>query len=171
MRRRELAAWRTVLLLRVALLCFQGTAATQQHHDQVRAADGSADRADCVVHGVATASCFGYNSSDATESLQAALADPRVQLLRIDNPGAPWVVRPLFIQRDHLRVEFAAGVEILAKRNEFHWTNDCLLTIDNATNVTLSGYGAVLRMHRADCESAAGHTYSALVPASIWKSE
>ena len=77
-------------------------------------------------------------------------------MLLIDVPagGKPWIVRPLFILKSNLRVEFADGVVILAKQNAFHWTNDCLLTLDNVTNVTLSsnssGNGAVLRMRRAD---------------------
>jgi len=60
------------------------------------------------------------------------------------------VVRPLFITRSNLRVEFEPGVQLVAKKDEFHGLNDCLLTLDNVTNVTLTGYGAVLRMHRAD---------------------
>ena len=132
-----------------------------------------ADHTHCISHGVATASCFGFNSSDSTVSLQIALSDPRVQLLRIDHPGKPWVVQPLFIRRNHLRVEFAPGVEVVAKKNEFHWTNDCLLTIDNATNVSLSGYGAVLRMHRADCKpSSWPYTYPPhKIPKSTYRTE
>jgi hypothetical protein len=123
--------------------------------------DDNGDTRGCVVGGIATASCFGFNATDSTDALQAALSAPGLQLLRIDSvAGKPWVVRPLFIVASNIRVELEAGVEILAKRDEFHWTNDCLLTIGtnshggspdpNVTNVTLSGYGAVLRMRRAD---------------------
>ena len=41
----------------------------------------------CVVDGAATASCFGFDATDATEILQGALDLPSVRTLTIDNPA------------------------------------------------------------------------------------
>jgi len=41
-----------------------------------------------------------------------------------------------------------------AKKGDFRGLNDRLFTLENVTNVTLLGYGAIWRMHRADYASA-----------------
>ena len=57
----------------------------------------------CVVQGVAAASCLGFNATDSTAILQAALDLPTIQTLVIDLPptcdavrgvNCAWVVRP-----------------------------------------------------------------------------
>jgi len=58
-------------------------------------------------------SCFGWDATDSTESLQLALSDAMVSTLIVDVPPDPvvgWVVRPLFITRDDLTVIFEDGV-------------------------------------------------------------
>eukprot|EP01050_Picozoa_sp_SAG11_P009079 SAG11_NODE_833_length_6943_cov_4.544126_2_plen_326_part_00 len=117
----------------------------------------------CVhADGSALASCFGFNSTDATSILQNAFASG-ASLLNIDSvgqPPLPWVVTPLFLENvTDLIVVIEAGVTILAKEGAFHGGGDCLLLFRNCHNITLkSGISVageastrgILRMRRAD---------------------
>ena len=99
--------------------------------------------------GRARASCFGWSDTDSTFALQAAL-DSNASHLTIDYTGKPWVVTPLFIRRDNLAITLEPGVELLAKKDEFHGVLDMLLTARSVRNITISGPGARLRMRRSD---------------------
>lgn len=104
----------------------------------------------CVVDGHATASCFGSNETDATEILQAALSSNASSLL-IDDIGRPWVVRPLFLSKvTDMVIEFQPRVHILARQDWFHGSQDSLLQISQAKNLTINGNGALLQMRRDD---------------------
>ena len=96
----------------------------------------------------ARASWWGWNGEDDTAALQSAI-DSGVSRLVVDRVPGSWVVRPLY-GRSNQTVVFEKGVEVLAKKGEFTGIYDSLFSYRNATNVTLSGYGAVLRMHRMD---------------------
>jgi hypothetical protein len=107
----------------------------------------------CVIDGAATASCFGFNASDSTEIVQAALSMAAIDTLTIDRPpsGQHWLVRPLFITRHNLALILAPGVVVLAKRDEFHGNDDTLLKAEGAHNISILGQpGSSLRMRRAD---------------------
>ena len=114
----------------------------------------------CVVNGAATASCFGFNATDSTELLQAALNLETIRTLTVDAPvgcnaarggSCVWIVRPLYITRHNLLVIFEEGVTLLAKRDEFHGLDDSLLKIEGAANISLQGRpGSALKMRRAD---------------------
>ena len=102
-------------------------------------------------------SCFGWDATDSTESLQLALSDAMVSTLIVDVPPDPvvgWVVRPLFITRDDLTVIFEDGVLLHARKGHFQGVDGdqaSLLTVYKASNVTLEGRGnATLRMRRED---------------------
>ena len=110
--------------------------------------------AGCVKHGVARASCFGFNATDATDVLQAAF-ESGASTVVVDAPArgnAVWIVRPLFLQNvTNIHVALAPGVTIMAKRNEFHGPCDSLLRLQHCRNVTVSGGpGSTLRMRRDD---------------------
>ena len=96
----------------------------------------------------ARASWWGWNGEDDTAALQAAI-DSGVPKLVVDRMDGAWVVKPIF-GRGEQTIVFEKGVEMLAKRGEFRGGNDSLFCYRAATNVTLSGYGAKLRMHRMD---------------------
>ncbi len=96
----------------------------------------------------ARASWWGFDPTDATAALQAAI-DSGVPKLIVDNVGQTWITRPLFAASNQ-EIVFEKGVVVEAKKGEFHGGNDSLLTVRERENVTLTGYGAVLRMHRAD---------------------
>ena len=103
--------------------------------------------------GAALASCFGFNSTDATDTLHAAFAAEGLTHLTVDGvKGQPWLVRPLYLVNvSGLHVELAAGVTILAKQDEFHGLDDCLLRVTNVRDVVISGQpGSVLQMRRDD---------------------
>jgi len=96
----------------------------------------------------ARASWWGFEAADATACLQAAI-DSRVPRLIVDDVGQPWIVRPIRLVSNQ-EIVFERGVEVLAKADEFKGSNDSLFTGRQVENVSLIGYGATLRMRRAD---------------------
>ena len=134
--------------------------------------------------GVVFAECFGFNATDGTAALQAALDYAPAHTVWVRNvSGRPWVVRPIFL-RSNKTVRFAAGTLVLAKRGEFHAKNDSLFSIGysyhfNCTkgtcgphkccasgavsNVSLLGErGATLRMWRSDYADPTKYTKAEL---------
>lgn len=96
----------------------------------------------------ARASWWGFEEADATACLQAAI-DSRVPRLIVDQVGKPWIVRPIRLVSNQ-EIVFEKGVEVLAQADEFKGSNDSLFTGRRVENVSLIGYGATLRMRRAD---------------------
>ena len=105
----------------------------------------------CVKDGSALASCFGFNSTDATDTLRAAFASG-ASLLTVDSArGSTWSVTPLTMNMSNMHVHLADGVSIVAREGFFHGTGDCLIRVENAKNLTISGgKDATLRMRRDD---------------------
>ena len=101
---------------------------------------------------VVRASSFGFDSVDSTDVLQKAL-DSGAKKIVIDAQASPWITRPLFV-RSNCEIVFERGAEVVAKKGEFLGKNDSLFTLKCCENVKISGYGAVLRMHRADYAAA-----------------
>ena len=106
---------------------------------------------DCVVDGAANASCFGFDPADSTPQLQAAFASG-ASLLTVDGArGSTWSVTPLTMNMSNMHVHLADGVSIVAREGFFHGTGDCLIRVENAKNLTISGgKDATLRMRRDD---------------------
>jgi hypothetical protein len=96
----------------------------------------------------ASAAWWGYHPEDATAAVQAAI-DSKAKTVVIPYVGGPWTVRPIKLRSD-LELIFEPGVLVLAKANEFHGGNDCLFAAVEASNLTIRGYGATLRMRKAD---------------------
>lgn len=101
----------------------------------------------------ARASWWGYDQVEATACLQAAI-DSGVPRLIVDNVGSPWIVDPITL-RSNQEIVFEEGVEVLAKAGSFKGKADALFRADLKENITLSGYGATLRMRRDDYDSDA----------------
>jgi hypothetical protein len=97
---------------------------------------------------VAKASWWGFDPADSTKALQAAI-DSGVPKLIVDRVGGPWIVLPIKLASDQ-EIEFEKGVEVVAKPGAFKGTNDCLFSAVLKQNITLTGYGATLRMQRSD---------------------
>ena len=114
----------------------------------------------CVKHGVAVASCFGFDAEDATVFLQAALS-ANASAVVVDKQPSPWIVQPLRITSDDITVHFADDVLVLAKRGAFSRSGDGLLTISRRRNVTLTGgRNASLQMWRSDYEDPSKYNHS-----------
>ncbi len=96
----------------------------------------------------AKASWWGFDPEDSTASLQAAI-DSGVPKLIVEKMAGPWIVTPIILVSNQ-EILFEEGVEILAKRGEFHDNNDSLFRASGKENITLSGYGATWRMWRED---------------------
>jgi len=95
------------------------------------------------------ASSFGFRAGDSTVALQAAL-DSGADVVIVDRTGSEWVTAPLFVRRDNMKIVFQDGVVVAAKVGAFRGDNDSLITLYNRSNVTLSGYGATLRMNKSE---------------------
>lgn len=96
----------------------------------------------------AKASWWGFEPEDSTKALQAAI-DSGAEKVIVDNVGQPWIVDRIALA-SHQEVVFEEGVEVLAKRGAFKGKTDALFHAHLKENVTLRGYGATLRMRRAD---------------------
>ena len=90
---------------------------------------------------------FGFDPNDSTRFLQAALASGAAKIV-VDRQTSDWVALPLK-GGSNQTVVFEKGVVLRAKPGAYHGRADCLLSYIGCTNVTLSGYGAALRMERA----------------------
>lgn len=97
---------------------------------------------------VAKASWWGYDPADATKALQSAI-DSGAQKVVVEDMGSPWIVDRIQLASNQ-EVVFEDRVVIEARRGAFKGTGDCLFTASLKENVTLTGYGATFRMHKAD---------------------
>jgi hypothetical protein len=96
----------------------------------------------------AKASWWGFDATDATACLQAAI-NSGVPKLTVDNTGKPWIVEPIELASNQ-EITFEKGVEVVAKKGAFLGTSDSLFRAVNKENIVLRGYGATWRMHRDD---------------------
>ncbi|MFQ5808358.1 MAG: right-handed parallel beta-helix repeat-containing protein [Armatimonadota bacterium] len=106
---------------------------------------------DAVASGertIAWAAWWGFDRSDATRTLQSAI-DSGAKKVIVENMGAPWIVDKIQLASNQ-EIVFADGVIVEAKKGAFKGGGDCLFTASLKEKVTLTGYGATFRMHRAD---------------------
>jgi hypothetical protein len=96
---------------------------------------------------------YGWNATDSTTALQSAISSGADTVI-VRDMGSPWIVEPVFLTSSNQHVIFEPGVEVLAKQGSFLGGSDNLLRAYNVQNVTLTGYGATLRMRREDYQSA-----------------
>ena len=96
----------------------------------------------------AKASWWGFDISDSTAALQAAL-NSRGKKVVVENMGHPWAVKTIRLPSDK-EIVFEAGVVVEAKRGEFLGKGDCLFLANGCRNLTLRGEDATFRMHKAD---------------------
>ncbi len=96
----------------------------------------------------ANASWWGFDESDSTTALQAAIRSKAKKII-IPNMGRPWIVNPIFLESDK-EVVFEKGVIIAAKPGSFLGKTDSLFTINNKKNITITGYGAQFVMRKQD---------------------
>lgn len=90
----------------------------------------------------------GFDAVDSTAILQAAL-DSGARRVRIPYVAAPWITRPLTLH-SNTELIIEPGVVVLSKQDEFKGKGDSLFSAVDAENVAVRGYGATLRMRKAD---------------------
>ena len=96
----------------------------------------------------AKASWWGFDPVDATSAVQSAI-DSGASRVIIENMGAPWVVDRIQLAGDQ-EILFEKGVVVIARKGAFRGKGDSLFSAALKKNVTLTGYGATLKMHKAD---------------------
>lgn len=94
---------------------------------------------------------YGDDSArDDTAYIQGLLDGPE-SVIRIPARDTAWIVRPLKLKgKENKTFVFEPGCVILAKKGEFTGLLDFLLDISECRNITITGYGAVFRMHKDD---------------------
>eukprot|EP01043_Picozoa_sp_COSAG02_P036498 COSAG02_NODE_2677_length_8267_cov_29.491797_1_plen_512_part_00 len=113
----------------------------------------------CKHPDVVVASCWGFDPSDATASLQAAIDSLARTVVVPAMAERPWVLRANFTKRGAIQLRsnqqviLESGVELLAYRGAFRGLGDTMIQANNTENASLIGYGARLRMWRDDYAS------------------
>ncbi len=102
---------------------------------------------------VANVAWWGFDENDSTDAIQEAINSGAAKVI-IPYVGKEWIVRPIKLVSNQ-EVFFEPGVVVMAKKGEFKGKFDCLFSVSSASNITLRGYGATLRMRRKDYKSSA----------------
>jgi len=100
------------------------------------------------IRTVANASWWGFDETDSTAAVQGAISSGAAKVI-IPYMGKEWVVRPIKLTSDR-EVIFEPGVVVVAKQGGFKGTHDSLFKADKKSNIILKGYGATLRMRKAE---------------------
>lgn len=96
------------------------------------------------------ASTYGFDPDDATEALRSAILSD-FDTVVIDRQATDWVIGSLhFSGVDDKTLIFEPGVVVRAKAGAFADPDACLFRFFNSDNLALIGYGAELRMNRAE---------------------
>ncbi|MCX7887828.1 MAG: right-handed parallel beta-helix repeat-containing protein [Verrucomicrobiae bacterium] len=107
---------------------------------------------------VVRAAAFGFNPTNATVALQAAINSGARRVI-VENMGAPWIVNKIQLSSDQ-EIVFEEGVVVQALRGAFKGTGDSLFTAVLKTNITLIGYGATLKMWKQDYDDPAQYKHA-----------
>lgn len=94
-------------------------------------------------------STLGHDLLDSTEFLQAAL-DSEHSTIIIDHVPGGWSTRPLFLRRSDVTIIVEPDVMVRAINGAYVGANDCVLTLADVENVTISGYGAKIAMAKPE---------------------
>jgi len=97
---------------------------------------------------VASAAWWGWNEKDSTDALNRAFSAP-VDVLVVPAMARPWMVGPLNLKGPRV-VLFEPGCVVMAAKNAFRGTGECLLSIVDAEGTHLVGYGTRLVMRKGD---------------------
>ena len=96
------------------------------------------------------ASTYGYNPTDSTAALQAAIdSGADTVIVPYMGPGNDWIVEPIFLTSSNQTIIFEEDVLVKAKEGSFLGGGDSLFH-STGLNITLSGYGATLQMRQSD---------------------
>ncbi len=90
-----------------------------------------------VIAAPVKVSTFGFDKTNATKCIQAALDSEHRDLI-IDNTGRDWIVDPLIL-RSNKNIVLDENVVIRARHNGFHGIKDSMFTGKGVSNITISG--------------------------------
>ncbi len=97
-----------------------------------------------------SAAWWGYQQTDATDALQAAV-DSGARVVIVPRMAGPWILsRTLDLRCGGLEIALEPGVVILAAKGAFRGAGECLIQAYGATDFSLLGYGASIRMRKND---------------------
>ena len=100
---------------------------------------------------VARAAWWGFQPQESTRALQAAINSGAEKVI-VEKMDGPWIVNKIDLAGNQELV-FEKGAVVVAKKGAFHGPTDSLFSAWNKANIKLTGYGATLKMHRADYAS------------------
>lgn len=96
------------------------------------------------------ASSYGYNSTNATTALQAAILSANDTII-VDLQASHWKITPLtFFNVSNKTIIFEDNVVLEAIAGAFNATGACLLRFNFSQNITIIGYGATFKMNKAE---------------------
>ncbi|MGQ0826976.1 MAG: T9SS type A sorting domain-containing protein [Bacteroidota bacterium] len=99
------------------------------------------------------ASTFGWNATDATTAFQNAIKSSFDTVI-INLQAGDWIVGPnIFTNISNKTIIFESGVVLLAKPGAYPDDRDCLLEFKKSNNLKIYGYGATLKMQKAEYTS------------------
>lgn len=105
------------------------------------------------------ASTFGYNPTNASAALVAAITSPFDTII-FTKQSADWIINPTnFRNLNNKVIIFQKGVIIRAAAGAYNDEYECLLRFKEGNNITIIGYQAELKMNKAE--------YAALPDAGI----
>jgi len=97
---------------------------------------------------IANAAWWGFDKTDSTYALQSAINSGAEKVI-VPYMGNDWIIHPVTLASNQ-EIYLEPGVIIIAKKGEFRQPADCLLSAINKENITISGYGATLKMQKDD---------------------
>ncbi|MCC7350896.1 MAG: right-handed parallel beta-helix repeat-containing protein, partial [Phycisphaerales bacterium] len=108
----------------------------------------------------------GYNATDATAALQAAINSGNSKIF-VPNMGTPWIVQPLILNQSNQTILFESGTVVQAKSGAFNAQVTGLFSSTGTSGVTLSGYGATFRMNQAEYVGLGGEWRMGILASSV----
>ena len=101
---------------------------------------------------------FGFDPSNSTRFVQAALDSGGDRIVFDRRPEGPWFSDSVY-GRSNCEIVFEPGAELVARRGGFTRRTDALLTFSQVSNVLVRGRGR-LRMWKEDYRSDGGHRHT-----------
>ncbi|MBN2354219.1 MAG: right-handed parallel beta-helix repeat-containing protein [Spirochaetales bacterium] len=95
-----------------------------------------------------SAAWWGFDPADATSILQRAL-DSGAATVLVPRMDSPWQCDDIHVRSNTVLI-MQEGAVLLAKKGGFRKRTQSLLNIVDVDDVTVSGYGAVIRMRQSD---------------------
>lgn len=92
---------------------------------------------------------FNYSTEDATAAIQQAI-DSKAEKIVIPRKETPWIIHKPIQLRSKLTLLLEPGARIVAAKDKFKGRNDSMFVGNNCSDLTISGYGAVIEMRKKD---------------------